>query len=49
MAGNCNGCPKRYLAGELAEKEALAIIYVPTKKELLADHLKYDTFEDVGT
>ena len=29
---------KRCLAGELTEKEALAIIYVPTKKELEIDN-----------
>ena len=28
----------RYLAGELTEKEALAIIYVPKKNELIADN-----------
>ena len=40
---------KRCLAGELTKKEALAIIYVPTKKELLADHLEDDTIEKVST
>ena len=28
----------RYLAGELTEKEALAIIYVPKKDELITDN-----------
>lgn len=39
---------KRYLAGELTEKEALAIIYVPTKKELIDENLVEGTFENIG-
>lgn len=39
---------KRYLAGELTQKEALAIIYVPTKKELIAEKLEEYTLGDTG-
>lgn len=39
---------KRYLAGELTQKEALAIIYVPTKKELIDESLVEYTLGNVG-
>lgn len=38
----------RYPAGELTQKDALTIIYVPTKKELLADTLIEYTLGNAG-
>jgi len=40
---------KRCLAGELTEKEALAIIYVPTKKELAIDNSAERTLTNSNT
>ena len=40
---------KRCLAGELTEKEALAIIYVPTKKELVMDNSAERTLTNSNT
>ena len=39
----------RYLAGELSEEEAMAIIYVPTKDELLANISSELTLETAAT
>ena len=39
----------RYLAGELTEEEAMAIIYVPRKDELTGDNSVDLTLETVAT
>ena len=38
----------RYLAGELTEEEAMEIIYVPTKDEMLAENSADYTLETVA-
>ena len=39
----------RYLAGELTEEEAIAIIYVPKKDEMLEDNSAEYTLANSGT
>lgn len=39
----------RYLAGELTEEEAMAIIYVPRKDELTGDNSSELTLETAAT
>ena len=39
----------RYLAGELTEEEAMAIIYVPRKDELTGDNSSEMTLETAAT
>ena len=39
----------RYLAGELTEEEAMKIIYVPTKDEMLAEISAEYTLANSGT
>ena len=39
----------RYLAGELTEEEAMAIIYVPRKDELTVDNSSELTLETAAT